>query len=73
MEDCSPNWTPTGPTVLGADKNGPLMSDTWNYASIVGMLLYLSQYRICGVLGCTLFLFFLSNLTRMLSKVFYAI
>lgn len=41
MVDCSPNRVPaTGP--LGSDPDGAPMQETWNYRSIVGMLLYLS-------------------------------
>ena len=41
MTDCNPNRVPaTGP--LGSDPEGEPMDETWNYRSIVGMLLYLS-------------------------------
>ena len=41
MTDCNPNRVPaTGP--LGSDPDGEPMDETWNYRSIVGMLLYLS-------------------------------
>ena len=42
MEDCNPNATPTSQVALGADKDGEPMNESWNYKSIVGMLLYLS-------------------------------
>ena len=42
MEDCNPNWTPASQLALGIDPDGAPMSETWNYPSIVGMLLYLS-------------------------------
>ena len=48
MVDCRPNRLPaTGP--LGSDPLGPPMSDTWNYRSIVGMLLYLSTNTRCDI------------------------
>ena len=31
LEDCNPNSIPTGPTTLGADKDGPDMKESWNY------------------------------------------
>lgn len=41
MEDCKPNWTPaTAP--LGTNPDEPPMHESWNYLSIVGMLLYLA-------------------------------
>ena len=41
MTDCNPNRVPaTGP--LGTDPDGEPMDESWNYRSIVGMLLYLS-------------------------------
>ena len=39
---CNPQWTPADKDTLGIDPNGEPMSETWNYRSIVGMLLYLS-------------------------------
>jgi hypothetical protein len=42
LEDCNPNWTPASTQALGIDPDGPPMSETWSYPSIVGMLLYLS-------------------------------
>ena len=39
---CNPQWTPAAKDTLGIDPDGELMSETWNYRSIVGMLLYLS-------------------------------
>ena len=42
MEDSSPNWTPTAATVLPSDVDGPATTETWNYSSVVGMLLYLA-------------------------------
>jgi hypothetical protein len=42
MTDCNPNSLPTSQTPLGADKEGAPMKESWNYRSLVGMLLYLS-------------------------------
>ena len=42
MADCSVNKTPTTQLALGSDPDGPAMTETWSYPSIVGMLLYLS-------------------------------
>ena len=39
---CNPQWTPAAKDTLGIDPDGKPMSETWNYRSIVGMLLYLS-------------------------------
>lgn len=43
MEDCNPIGTPTTKEALGKDLEGAPMKDSWNYRSIVGMLLYLSN------------------------------
>jgi hypothetical protein len=42
MADCNPNWTPTTQEALGTDPEGENMKDSWNYRSIIGMMLYLS-------------------------------
>ena len=42
LEEGNPNWTPSTVEALGKDPDGPPMQETWNYRSIVGMLLYLS-------------------------------
>jgi len=42
MHDCKVNSTPCTQTALGSDPDGAPMKETWNYASVVGMLLYLS-------------------------------
>ena len=42
MTDCSANSTPCTQLCLGSDPEGEPMDETWNYASIVGMLLYLT-------------------------------
>jgi hypothetical protein len=41
MTDCNPNWTPASTTPIGSDPDGEPMDETWNYQSIIGMLLYL--------------------------------
>ena len=44
MTDCNPNYTPTTQVALGSDPEGePWNNKDWNYASIVGMLLYASN------------------------------
>ena len=44
MQGCNRVATPAVPgTPLGKDKSGPLMTDTWSYKSVCGMLLYLSN------------------------------
>jgi hypothetical protein len=42
LEDSNPNWTPAATKALGIDPDGKPMAESWNYPSIVGMLLYLS-------------------------------
>ena len=42
MEESRPNLLPASTTTLGSDPDGELMTETWSYPSIVGMLLYLS-------------------------------
>ena len=42
MTECNSNKTPTTREALGSDADGVDMDDSWNYRSIVGMLLYLS-------------------------------
>ena len=42
MTNCNPNSVPAAQAALGTDKEGPDMRESWNYRSIVGMLLYLS-------------------------------
>ncbi|KAI2499655.1 hypothetical protein MHU86_14836 [Fragilaria crotonensis] len=42
MSDSNYNWTPAAQAALGIDPDGPPMTETWSYRSIVGMLLYLS-------------------------------
>ena len=44
MTDCNPNWCPTTQVALGSDPEGePYDQKQFNYASVVGMLLYLSN------------------------------
>ena len=43
MSDCNKKWTPAGTEPLGTDANGPLPNATWEYATAIGMLLYLSS------------------------------
>jgi hypothetical protein len=43
MEDCNKKSTPASSTPLGTDANGPVMKEDWNYAQVVGMMLYLSS------------------------------
>ena len=44
MTDCNPNWTPCTQSALGSDPDGESFDQKqFNYASIVGMLLYLSN------------------------------
>ena len=42
MKECSPNKTPSTREALGSDETGAPMEDSWNYRSVIGMLLYLS-------------------------------
>ena len=42
MKDSKPNRLPTTQQALGSDPDGPPMSESWSYSSIVGMLLYLA-------------------------------
>ena len=44
MGNCNPNWTPCTQLALGSDPDGePYDQSQFNYASVVGMLLYLSN------------------------------
>ena len=44
MTDCNPNHTPCAQVALGKDLEGaPYDQNDWNYASVVGMLLYVSN------------------------------
>jgi hypothetical protein len=42
LESCKPNLTPASQLPLGMDDDGDLMSESWTYSSVIGMLLYLS-------------------------------
>ena len=42
LQDCKPNALPQSQLALGSDPDGPSISESWNYKSVVGMLLYLS-------------------------------
>lgn len=42
MNGCNPNHTPTTQEALGSDPEGEPMKETWNYRSVIGMMLYLS-------------------------------
>ena len=42
MEDSNPTKTLSTTIALSADDGGPVRVETWNYASVVGMLLYLA-------------------------------
>ena len=43
MKSCKPVSTPAVTTPLGQDLDGKAFSEEWEYASIVGMLMYLGQ------------------------------
>jgi hypothetical protein len=43
MTDCNTKSTPANQTPLGTDANGPTFDRSFDYASIVGMLMYLSS------------------------------
>ena len=43
LKDANPNWTPASTEALGKDPDASsVWEETWNYRSVVGMLLYLS-------------------------------
>ena len=42
MQECNRKATPAGTTSLGTDEEGATFKEKWNYASVVGILLYLS-------------------------------
>jgi hypothetical protein len=42
MEDCDSKPTPCNQTPLATDEDGPYHSESWEYASAVGMLMYLA-------------------------------
>ena len=43
MIDCNRKATPAGTALLRTDEDGKPYNEEWNYASVVGMLLYLSS------------------------------
>lgn len=43
MQDCHPVSTPAVTTPLGSDKHGRPFQEEWEYASIIGMLMYLAN------------------------------
>jgi hypothetical protein len=43
LTGANPSWTPTTQESLGSGLDDDLSTETWNYRSIVGMLLYLSN------------------------------
>jgi hypothetical protein len=42
LEDCNRCVTPAYTTPVGSDPDGPAFQEDWEYASIVGMLMYLA-------------------------------
>ena len=42
MQDCNPNRTPTTKEALGTDEDGEPMEDSWNYRSVIGMMMHLT-------------------------------
>ena len=42
METCNPNTTPSQSAPLGAHPDAPPFQESWDYSSIVGMLIYLA-------------------------------
>ena len=43
MSDCNKKWTPAATLPLGTDANGKRFNATWEYATAIGMLLFLSS------------------------------
>ena len=43
MLDCNPNTTPSTLEPLGPDLDAPQFNEQWEYASIIGMLMYLAN------------------------------
>jgi len=43
MQECNKKWTPAGTTPLGTDAKGQRFDAKWDYATAIGMLLYLSS------------------------------
>ena len=42
MTDSNGVSTPTGPTPIGSDTDGPPFVESWKYRTVIGMLMYLS-------------------------------
>jgi hypothetical protein len=49
MEDCNTCATPATTTPVGADIDGDLFKEDWEYASIVGILMYLASNTRPGI------------------------
>ena len=45
MSECTPNETPSKETPLHSDVDGAAFQEEWDYASVVGMLMYLVHTR----------------------------
>ena len=43
MNDCNPNTTPGNLERLGPDKDEEIMNESWKYASVIGMLMYVAN------------------------------
>jgi len=43
MQDCNAKPTPACTTPLGTDADGPRCQQSWDYASVIGMLMYLTS------------------------------
>jgi hypothetical protein len=43
MEECNSSPTPTLTSPIGSDKEGAAFIDTWEYATVVGMLMFLAS------------------------------
>jgi hypothetical protein len=50
MEDCNKCSTPEETTPVGADIDGEVFSEAWEYASVVGMLIYLASNKIRDII-----------------------
>ena len=49
ISDCNTRGSPTNFTPLGTDSNVPNFKEQWNYASVIGMLMYLSSNSHPGI------------------------
>ena len=43
IETCKSVETPAFTTALGSDKEGPMFNESWKYATVIGMLMYLAS------------------------------